>query len=355
MTLHGSSPGPAPAGGTPGEATPVPAQRAPVPPGQPAVPALQRSAPQPGAATAPPPAAGAPAAVPATAAPGLAAGTTAGATAATASIASAQQAATATAVPASPTLAPSPGAQHTGTLYGGRQHANGRRRGRGPLVRLRIGSHTATLAALSAMAVTPVPNGLLLGVDRDRQPVPIRFFRADPTRIALVGAEWAGEVLAFRALALGARVVVVTHAPAPWHSFGERAVGRGAPMAVVPPHQPVQQPASPTRPVLIIHDLAGAPAVPLPPTPWQTQLTVVRDLNPETAAPVREANLVMLQRLRPAEAQAATTVLGVTPQTAALLQVLEPDMVALLGGGADRYVWLSPTTVERSHAGPPRR
>ncbi|MBO0871537.1 MAG: hypothetical protein J2P15_23545, partial [Micromonosporaceae bacterium] len=243
----------------------------------------------------------------------------------------------------------------SGTVYG-QSGPDGRRRYKGRLVRLRIGSHTASRAALPAMAFTPLPSGLLLGVDRDQRPVPVRFFRAEPTRITLIGGEWAGQILAFRAMALGARVVVVTVSPGPWHGFGERAAGRGERLVVVPPQQPVRLAATAARPALVIYDLGtSAPPAPVPLGPWQTQLTVLRELTADGTSAVQEGNLVMLQRLYPVEAQVAASVLRLTPQTASLLQMLEPDMVALLGGGADRYVWLSPTRVERTHAGAPRR
>jgi hypothetical protein len=133
-------------------------------------------------------------------------------------------------------------------------------------------------------------------------------------------------------------------------------VGRGERLTVVPPHQRFALGGTAARPALVIYDIGPVvPPVPAPLAAWHTQLTVLRELTMDGAAAVQEANLVVLQRLQALEAQIAASVLRLTPQTSALLQVLEADMVALLGGGADRYVWLSQTRMEHAHTGPPRR
>ena len=56
-----------------------------------------------------------------------------------------------------------------------------------------------------------------------------------------------------------------------------------------------------------------------------------------------------------AEARLAAAQLGITTESADLLSQLEPDMLALLGGGADRFVWTVPTDLERRYLGEPGR
>jgi hypothetical protein len=249
-----------------------------------------------------------------------------------------------------------------GTLYGGANHTGwpgapgGADRRVRPLTPLHIGAHLASEAALDRIR-TPVPGtGVLLGHDRDHLPVSVRLFRPEPTRATLVGGMWAARVAVFRALALGARVVVFTTAPEAWQRFGGWATGRADRVAVMPAERPVTVAASPRLPALLVYDVgllgaANRPAL----GPWQTQLTVLRQLTAYGFPAVQESNLVAVQRLAAEEAVAAGSVLRLGRDTTALLQVLRDDMLALLGGGADRYVWLAPTTVEQHQFGPPHR
>jgi hypothetical protein len=106
----------------------------------------------------------------------------------------------------------------------------------------------------------------------------------------------------------------------------------------------------------VIYDLGLAgPTAPTVPAPWLTQLTVLRRLEYSGVPAVQECHLAMLQRLAGAEAALAGQALRLSEQSVRLLQVLEEDMFALLGGGADRYVWVSLTEIERHLAGAPRR
>jgi len=55
------------------------------------------------------------------------------------------------------------------------------------------------------------------------------------------------------------------------------------------------------------------------------------------------------------EATLSAGPLRLSEHSVQLLQMMEDDMIALLGGGADRYVWLTLTKVERQFAGGGRR
>jgi hypothetical protein len=226
----------------------------------------------------------------------------------------------------------------------------------GKLPRLRISSHSVTLGALSQMGISSPGTGLILGADVDQRAVPVRLFRPEPTRVTLVGGAWAAQLVLFRALALGVRTVVMTGDPASWHGFGERATGMSGRVAVVHGEQTMTFAASAQQPVLVVYDLGlvgpgSAPEL----GPWQTQLTVLRQLDEPGVPAVQECQLVILQRLSMVESALAASALRLSGQSAQLLQRMEDDMVALLGGGADRYVWLTQTGVEHQHIGPPRR
>jgi hypothetical protein len=198
---------------------------------------------------------------------------------------------------------------------------------------------------------------MILGVDQQRQPIPIRFFRPEATRVTLVGGVWVQRMLAFRALALGARVVVMTADPGPWQGFGEWATGRNDRVALWNDPRPPLVPATSQQPALIINDggMYGA-QLPQPELgPWQTQVVVLRQLGADNARALQECNLVMLQRLSATEAGVAVPTLGLPEQSDHLLQTMTEDMLALLGSDADRYVWLTTTAIERQYHGPPRR
>jgi hypothetical protein len=224
------------------------------------------------------------------------------------------------------------------------------------LARLRIGSHTVSRSALAQIRLSPANSGLILGMDRHKSPVLLRMFGPTPTRVALVGGVWAGQLVAFRALALGTRVVVVTTDPYAWQGFGERATGQADRVAVTTVDQPPALTGSVRQPVLVIYDQGGVGAnAPQPLAPWQTQLTILRRLDQVGVSSVRDSDLVMLQRLTGPEATVAGAALRLPASSTQFLQVMANDMVALVGGGTERYVWLTQTEVERQYAGAPRR
>jgi hypothetical protein len=264
--------------------------------------------------------------------------------------------------PAAAPAAPAPaavvpeGPPPSGTVYSSRLVDEG-----GPvrvrrMHRLRIGSHVASPATLSTLGIASPGSGLILGADRDRQPVPVRFFRPEPTKIAMVGEVWVAQLLAFRALALGARIVVSTVDPGLWNGFGRWATGRDDRVAVVTGERQLALAATGHQPILVIYDLGMAgPSAPSALGPWHTQLTLLRQLSPDGVSVVQGSHLVMLKRLSAGEATLSAGPLRLSEQSVQLLQMMEDDMIALLGGGADRYVWLTLTKVEQQFAGRSRR
>src|SRR5262249_49955801 len=160
--------------------------------------------------------------------------------------------------------------------------------------------------------------------------------------VALVGGAWLSQLMLFRALALGARVAIMTAQPDAWNGFGVWATGRTDQVAVSPLDRPVQPPASAAEPGLVVWDAGPlGPPAPLALGPWLTQLTMMTQLGPYGLPAVQGAGLVITQRLAAAEAEAVAGALQLDPETTRLLQLLENDMVALLSRGTDaRYVWI---------------
>ncbi|HKT02555.1 MAG TPA: hypothetical protein VJT31_23750, partial [Rugosimonospora sp.] len=251
-----------------------------------------------------------------------------------------------------------PEGPHHGTVYSSHP-PEGAQNGHVPtgrLPRLRVSSHVVSLAALSQLGVANAGTGLILGADVYKKAVAVRFFRTEPTRVALVGGAWAAQLVLFRALALGVRTVVMTGDPASWQGFGERATGQTGRVAVVHGEQPMSFAATAQQPVLVVYDLGLVGPTTAPELgPWQTQLTVLRRLEEAGVPTVQECQMVMLQRLSLVESALVSATMRLPAQSGQLLQRMEDDMVALLGGGADRYVWLSQTGTERQFLGPARR
>jgi hypothetical protein len=196
----------------------------------------------------------------------------------------------------------------------------------------------------------------LLGNDAEQGPVVIRLFREQPTEVVLVGGGWAARLLVLRAFGLGARALVRT-AFQGWEGFGQTAagqderlrVGRGEP--VVPKGS-----ATPHQPMLLVDDLGeGQPPSRPALGPWQSRLTVLRQLTAFGLPLLAEANVVVLQRLSQEETTAAAAVLGLAGDTARLLQMMYDDMLALIGGGVNRYLWTAPTESEAAILGAPAR
>jgi hypothetical protein len=224
------------------------------------------------------------------------------------------------------------------------------------MARLRIGSHAISRAALAQLSTAAPGAGLILGADQQRAPVSVRFFRPEPTRVTLVGGSWAGQLIAFRALALGARVVVVTVEPAAWQGFAARVSGFGHKIAVLAAEQPLAFVGNPYQPALVIYDLGLAgPTAPPALGPWQTQLTVLRRLDPSGVPALQVCQLSILQRLTAAETAVAENVLRLPHHNLRFLQTMADDMLAAVDDGADRYLWISQTSVEQGLAGAPRR
>jgi hypothetical protein len=226
----------------------------------------------------------------------------------------------------------------------------------GRMAPLHIGSHLVSNAALARLAVPASGSGMILGVAPTQQLVTLRFFRAEPTRIALVGGAWGGQFLVFRALALGARVAVVTGEPSAWNGFGERATGRDDLVRIFRAEFPLTLPSSPYLPSLIVYDLGVAgPAAPLQLGPWQTQLTILRRLEGSGVPSIQDCDVAILQRLQRDEAELAGSALRLPTHMVSLLQTMAIDTAALWGSGARRYVMLVQTEIERTCTGAPRR
>ncbi|MFI5842768.1 hypothetical protein ACIA8K_23985 [Catenuloplanes sp. NPDC051500] len=223
----------------------------------------------------------------------------------------------------------------------------------------RFTTEPAALAPLTA----PVPRGgLLLGRDRNGAPVPVQVFRPEGTDVALIGNWWAARLVVFRALAVGARVVVSSHAPDQWQNLGQWATGRPDRLMLVqglanPGSIPSGTAVQPVLHVVDVHPEAAESALTHPLQPWQARLTVIQQLVPGVATLLRSADLAVVQRLNATEATIGAAPLRLTGRDVKLFQRLNVDMAVLLGNGPEaQYFWFTPTSIEKQSLGEaPRR
>lgn len=197
--------------------------------------------------------------------------------------------------------------------------------------------------------------GLMIGANRHGAAVTVRLFRAEATRVMLIGGVAGAQLIALRAMALGARVVVQTARPRVWEPFIRAVSAPGETIPLIPPGRQVGgPPGTPLRPLLVVVDVGPVNPDAQPGPGWQATLVVRDGLSPADTDAVSRADLVVLQPLRPDEAALAGVALGLG-DSAAWLTRIRGDMVAVVNRRALRWALLSATPIEVQLIGPPSR
>ncbi|MFK3981544.1 type VII secretion protein EccE [Micromonospora sp. NPDC050397] len=197
--------------------------------------------------------------------------------------------------------------------------------------------------------------GLMIGANRHGSAVTVRLFRAEATRVLLIGGVPAAQLVALRAMALGARVVVQTARPRAWEPFVRAVSTPGESVALIPPGRPVAgPPGSPLHPLLVVVDVGAVNADAQPGPGWQANLVVRDGLTPADSDAVSRADLVILQPLRPDEATLAGVALGLG-DSAEWLTRIRGDMIGVVSRRVLRWALLSATPIEVQLIGPPTR
>ncbi|GIF05279.1 type VII secretion protein EccE [Actinoplanes siamensis] len=252
--------------------------------------------------------------------------------------------------------------------------------------------------------------GVAIGRNRLGHPLPIRLFRPAHTEVLLIGGLRCAQLLVFRALAVGARVLVRSHRPREWLPFVRAASVPDGTIALMPSPHPVElPPGSPLRPLLTILDLAAPkasasgpaadrdpeppdappdlgsapPDVPpglgsappgFPPDrgsappgttltrtgrtgygePWETTVIVRSGLADSDIPAAIRADLVVLQPIRTDEAELIGSALHLGDAGARLARI-RPGAVGIVRAHAVRWAELSPTPIEKILIGDPSR
>ena len=215
----------------------------------------------------------------------------------------------------------------------------------------RIGLHQADQDTFDGPGLRVGGAGLMVGRNRQRLPVALRLFRPEPTQMLMVGGVRCAQLLAFRALALGARLFIKTAREQEWDTFLRRSsVGRETatflPAGASPPTA-----GTLAQPHLVIVDV-GPTMGPEPGrrSPWQATLIVREDLAAWDVNLLQQSDMVVLQRLSEVESSVAASALGLA-EALDWLSRIHPEMVALVSRARLQWVLLGPTATEQGLLG----
>lgn len=208
---------------------------------------------------------------------------------------------------------------------------------------------TARPAAPLATLRAPVgAAGLMIGPNRRREPVTVRFFRPRATRAMLIGGMQSAQLLTLRALALGARVVVQTGRPPAWERFFRNLGGPNDSLAIVAPGQPLAVPtATQLRPLLMVVDVGPVGADRSPGHPWQTTLVLREDLSPVDIDALGHADLALLQPTTADAAALAVSVLGLSDNQKEALSRPVPGLIGVVHRRSVRWASLGTAPMEQ--------
>ncbi|MGL5857221.1 MAG: hypothetical protein ACRC35_02200 [Angustibacter sp.] len=219
---------------------------------------------------------------------------------------------------------------------------------------LRSGRHLLKSALVSSLEVSLDRGGLVLGRDDTGAPVALPLFGDRHRTLATVLDQQLVMVLCYRALALGARLRILTLQPAPWVPLRRLGVDDPTVVAIGTPESVVVAPNPPRadRPLLVVDDVMAASGGLEPSASarvealaWQCSLSMLPDLSMPYLPRARAAGTVVTRRLDPAQAVAAASFLTL-PNGAALLGGLGPEQVAVVERSRATIVDLALTDAE---------
>ncbi|MGH3664186.1 MAG: hypothetical protein ACRDT8_00850 [Micromonosporaceae bacterium] len=215
-----------------------------------------------------------------------------------------------------------------------------------------LGAHVTGLPSLSHLELNTGGAGLLLGLNRENAPVTARLFRPEPTRAILIGGLGCAQLLAYRALALGVRVVIQSARAAAWERFAQEA---GGGVGFIAPGMTIEQTATATFPQLVIIDVGPSVGeLDSQAGSWRATLTVRDELTAWDIDTLMRADVAVMQPLVEVEAALAASALGLH-EVQEWMTRIRADMVTLASHGAVRWALLAPSQTEQQVVGSPVR
>ncbi|MGF1663480.1 MAG: type VII secretion protein EccE [Kineosporiaceae bacterium] len=191
--------------------------------------------------------------------------------------------------------------------------------------------------------------GLVLGRGPAGGPVPLELFLDRPSALAAVLDPRVVMVIGFRALAVGARVSVVSTRAERWLPLRRLGVDDAEVVGIFSPETASLPTAAPRpdRPHLVVVDLPDRADPPrITGRPWQCVISVVPELSLRTLPAARAVGTVLMRRLTRREAIAATPFLGLAGGSDRQLTELGDEQVAVAAAGRLTVVDLGLTGAE---------
>ena len=218
--------------------------------------------------------------------------------------------------------------------------------GTAPVVPQALETHLADLPTAAAVTLRTGGSGLVLGPAEDGTTASIALFRPEPTTAVAVGGLALAQVLVFRALAVGARVVVETQRPGAWQTFGNLSPGASGSITLTD-HADDDTHGSVATPRLLLVDAeSAASAEPRRVGRWSTVLTAHDQLSSWSAPLLGSSDLALLLCPTLGEARLAAAALNL-PDAARRLAGHPADTVVVAHRGGWRTATVAVTDVER--------
>ncbi len=211
---------------------------------------------------------------------------------------------------------------------------------RWPAVTARDGSIPVDGEVATRLRLEAQRGGLLVGRDGDG-PVELSLFRDRPTSVATAMDPRVVAVLCFRAVAIGARVVVASDRSEPWETLRRLCDDWPEPPEMVGAGgwSLVTERPSADRPLLVVLDqVSGGEPVPVPPASWQCVVRVLPDASLRSVSGVGDSMVTVLQRLDAQDAVALAPLLGLTGEASGRLALLAEDELGVVERGSLRVL-----------------
>ncbi|MFG3142588.1 hypothetical protein ACGFZA_41060 [Streptomyces sp. NPDC048211] len=216
--------------------------------------------------------------------------------------------------------------------------------------------HTVRPEQLASLALPVGDDGVVIGVDDEGRPAVLGLLRPTPYDVTLIGGLWTAQVLALRAAATGARIVVETGRAAAWEGLVRAAGGDGCGIALhevgrVPPQGP-----SAGSPVVVVRDCGiRPPRGRVAAGPWQSVVTLLPYLSPTASGLMEKSSLVGIQRVSPDEAEQIGHLMRLGSGETRALSTLTDGVTLWCTRRDRRFVMIQPTDAESGLLGSARR
>lgn len=208
-------------------------------------------------------------------------------------------------------------------------------------------THNGPAEEVDGVTVTLPPGGLVLGSGQAGALV-VRLFRSVPVRMCVVSAGQLVQLIAYRSVALGAHVTVVTDNVGAWSRLVQ-AVPRGpAWLTVLPTGSRVTATGSVAHPSLVIDATRDHQALPSwEQGTWQTFVSLQPTVESSDEQRLRSYDLLVTQQLEADAAEAARRAFGLAPDRAGWLTQMPPGVLAVAAAGQLAFGQLSVSQMEQ--------